>query len=113
MNSTVPIRPPRLLDKQNVARFGHIDRCVERHADVLYIIASRGRKLTLRQAFRHPAADAGRLPNPGCRPEKVLTVSCRPEFFVLDVTLAQEGADCSFIPPQQTQMISLTAPSAR
>ena len=28
MNSTVPIRPPRLLDKQNVARFGHIDRGV-------------------------------------------------------------------------------------
>lgn len=33
MNSTFPIHPPRLLDKLNVARVGHIDRRIERPGD--------------------------------------------------------------------------------
>jgi hypothetical protein len=37
--------------------------------------------------------------------------SMRPEFFVLDVILAQEGAYCSFIPPANAD--DLTAASAR
>ena len=38
MNSTVPIRPPRLLDKQNVARFGQIDRRTQEGSSRLHAL---------------------------------------------------------------------------
>lgn len=38
-------------------------------------------KINLSMTFRHPAAAEDRLPSPGPRPEKVLTVSCRPDCF--------------------------------
>jgi hypothetical protein len=74
---------PRLTEaskRRSLRLPGPIDLFAKRHADVQYIAASRGRNLTLTQALCHPTADAGRIANPGHRPEKVLTVSCCPDF---------------------------------
>ena len=38
-------------------------------------------KINLNQAFRHSSVVATRLPIPGRQSEKVLTVSCRPDYF--------------------------------
>src|SRR5262249_10142903 len=54
---------------------------------------SGGRKLILKQAFRHSVADAGSLPSPGFQPEKVLTVSSRPDYFANSNPAAGCGSD--------------------
>ena len=44
--------------------------------------AHLGKHVILGQAFRHPSVAASRLPSPAPRPEKVLTVSSRPECCI-------------------------------
>jgi hypothetical protein len=74
----------RLNTPTTVGRSAIILALVVRESQVKLSETPAARSVTINPAwvFRHPSAAATRLPSPGRRPEKVLTVSCRPDWFV-------------------------------